>query len=29
MARVGVLHVCVNLSAYMCVCVYAVVFVCE
>ena len=23
------LHVCVNLSACMCVCVYAVVFVCE
>ena len=22
-------HVCVNLSACMCVCVYAVVFVCE
>ena len=25
----GGLHVCVNLSACMCVCVYAVVFVCE
>ena len=25
----GGLHICVNLSACMCVCVYAVVFVCE